>query len=103
MALVTLDTARTHLRSTSTDEDSDILLKLTEAEAIVLDFLNTTETWRTVTAMWTAATLPRQVEAAILLVLAHLYEQRGEDMASDAAVWESVRRLVERTRDPVLA
>lgn len=103
MALVTLATARKHLRPSSTDEDSDVLLKLSQAEAIVLDYLNTTATWRAVTVTWTDATVPRQVEAAILLVLTHLYENRGDNMAPDAALWEAVRRLVDRTRDPVLA
>lgn len=52
---------------------------------------------------WTDATVPFQVQSAILLVLTHLYERRGDDMAPDSALWEAVGRLLVRSRDPAVA
>jgi hypothetical protein len=53
------------------------------------------------TPTWTELTLPGHLQAAILIVLAHLYEHR-EDMTADADVWGAVERLLRRARDPAL-
>lgn len=52
---------------------------------------------------WTEATVPGQVRAAICLWLTHLYEHRGDDMAAEAVLWDATRRLLDRSRDPVVA
>jgi hypothetical protein len=103
MALLTFSTAKKHLRITTTDQDGDLLLKLTQAEAIVLDYLNSSTWWQAVTVTWTAATVPGQVQAAILLVLTHLVEHRGEDAPTEAALSVNVQSLLMRSRDPALA
>lgn len=98
--LVTLDTAKFHLRITDDLHDADVQLKLTQAQAAMLDYLA-----EAVDDTWTAATVPRIVEAAILLYTTHLYEHRGDDMSPsasgstpDAAVWDAIRRLLARLR-----
>lgn len=48
--------------------------------------------------------VPARIQSAVLLMLTHLYEHRGDDdMAIDANLWEAIRRLLERDRDPALA
>ncbi len=51
---------------------------------------------------WTAQTVPADVQHAVLLLLGHLYEHRGDDV-SDAAVWEAIGRLLSSYRMPGLA
>lgn len=57
----------------------------------------------TATVLWTPETVPFQVQAAVLVMLTHLYEHRGDDMASDEQTWAAIRRLLERSRDPAYA
>ena len=52
---------------------------------------------------WTDVTVPTPVKAAILLVLTHLWDHRGEDMAADENLWNAVGRLLARMRDPAVA
>jgi hypothetical protein len=52
---------------------------------------------------WTEATVPPAVRSAVLLMLTHLYDHRGEDMTADEQLWLAVERLLMRHRDPVLA
>jgi hypothetical protein len=101
---VTLDTAKGHLRITTPagdPGDADIQLKLDQADAILLDYLNGANghaiDWLT------PETTPPPVVAAILLMLTRLYEQRGDDEDKDASLWAAVDRLVIRFRDPALA
>lgn len=57
----------------------------------------------TATVLWTDLTVPFQVQASVLLMLTHLYEQRGDDMTTDANLWLAIERLLMRSRDPALA
>lgn len=102
-ALVTLDVAKAHLRITSSDDDDAIQLKAEQASDIVLERCNSTAYWRAITTTWTDVTVPLSVQAAILIVLTHLWEHRGDDMKPDAEVWDAVRRLIGFNSDPVLA
>jgi len=43
---------------------------------------------------WTDLTVPGPVQASVLLLLAHFYEDRGEDLSSDEAVWKAIERLL---------
>lgn len=52
---------------------------------------------------WTNGTVPGPVQSATLLMLGHLYEQRGDDMKTDSDLWEAIGRLLCRLRDPALA
>jgi len=40
---------------------------------------------------------------AVLLMLTHLHDHRGEDMDTDANLWDAIGRLLTRFRDPALA
>lgn len=52
---------------------------------------------------WTDSTAPQPVQSAILLMLTHLYENRGDNMQLDESLWKAVDRLLVRSRDPALA
>lgn len=52
---------------------------------------------------WTDVTVPGPIRSAILLMLTHLYERRGEDMGTDERLWQAIERLLMRSRDPALA
>lgn len=79
--LVTLTTAKRHLRRTDCDTDDDIRMKLAQAQAIVLDYISdeTDATWTATIDGWTDETVPRSVEAAILLQLGYLFRYRGDE------------------------
>jgi hypothetical protein len=55
------------------------------------------------TVVWTDVTVPGPVQASVLLMLTHLYIQRGDNMATDAGLWDAIGRLLMRHRDPTLA
>jgi hypothetical protein len=115
--LVTLTQAKLHLRETGTASDVDIQQKLDHAEALILDYIGSTDTWRTTIAGWLAdpTTTPPVVTAAILVQLGELDRFRGDDetdalpsrlrarneSSDDLSVL--VVELLRRTRDPVLA
>lgn len=104
--LVTLTQAKGQLRITTPALDPGdvvIQLKLDQAEAAVLARCNSTAWWRAITPTWTAATVPLGVQAAILLLLTHLFEHRGDDMTPAREVWTEVDRLIGPSKDPVLA
>jgi hypothetical protein len=103
MALVSLVQAKEHLNITTDDRDHDIHLKMEQASAIVLDRCNSTAWRRVITATWTEVTVPLAVQAAILLVLTHLNENRGDNMVTDAHLWQAVDALISLHKDPVIA
>lgn len=98
MALITLAQAKRHLYVDDDAHNTDILLKVDQASAIILNYLKSQAD-----PTWTDATVPGPVQAATLLMLTHLYEERGDNMASNAALWEAVANLCRRFRDPALA
>jgi hypothetical protein len=97
MALVTLVQAKEHLRITSDDADNDIMLKLTQAEAIILEYLDTRAD-----AAWVPATTPGSVSASILLALTDLHEHRGDEPLSEET-WIAITRLLARKRNAAIA
>lgn len=100
--LVTLIQAKAHLRITlpALDPgDVDIQLKLDQAEAIILRYLKSQAD-----ATWVSpATAPGNVTAAILLLLASLFEMRGDDQTLSEHTWTAIERLLVGIRDPALA
>lgn len=52
---------------------------------------------------WTDLTVPAHIQSAALLMLTHLFENRGDAMQSDDALWQAIGRLLARSRDPALA
>ncbi len=63
----------------------------------------TGEMWVRTAVSWTDATVPVKVKAAAKLMLTHLYENRGDDMKNDEALWQAVKNLIVDMRDPALA
>lgn len=55
-----------------------------------------------VSLTWTQATVPGQVQASVLLLMAHLYDHAGDDMTADEKTWQAIERLLMRSRDPAL-
>jgi Phage gp6-like head-tail connector protein len=82
MSLVSLVDAKAHLRLSVDDlsQDATLTATLAAAEAIILDFLNTTEAMRAITETWDAASVPFEVSAAIKLELGELWRFRGDDV-----------------------
>jgi hypothetical protein len=105
-ALITLTAAKGHLRIDTPDGDPgdvDLQLKVDQASALVLDRCNSTAWWRAITPTWTTENLPAGVQAAMLVMLTHVFEHRGDDMTPDAELWAAVDRLIGPRKDPVLA
>jgi hypothetical protein len=106
MALVTLTNAKLHLRIDYDELDADITLKLAQAEGIIVDRINVSERGRTLTAAWDELTVPVVVQAAILLMLAHLWENRGDGSGGtigggqpDQNIWKAVDLFLTRYLD----
>ena len=86
--LVTLETAKAHLRVLDDDHDDDIALKALSASHIVIDYIQRYDHG------WDAETVPPLVRASVLLVLGALFEDRegGEPLS------RGVQALLERYR-----
>jgi Phage gp6-like head-tail connector protein len=102
LALVTLQRAKAHLRITDNDHDDDITQKMTVASEILVRHLKAQAD-----QAWTTETLPGDVQAAVLVLLAHLYENRGDAesfgvSSKSSAAWDAINRLVAMRRDPAL-
>jgi hypothetical protein len=95
--LVSLADAKAHLRITDTAHDADITQKLETAQEAILAYEGLAAD-----STWTDLTVPRAVKHAILLLLTHYYENRGEDLARDEAVWAAIGRLLALYRDPTV-
>lgn len=102
--LWTLDQAKTHLRITDTDHDADVQQKLDTAQELICAYLGDAAD-----PAWDATTAPKAVTHAVLLLLTHYYEHRGDDMAPtvagatpDADVWKAVQNDLAMYRDPTL-
>jgi hypothetical protein len=103
--LVSLPDAKEHVKVRDTTHDAEIGRFVLAAQNAILDFLK-----RGADPTWTEATLPLHVRAAVLFLLTHMWKHRGDDMSPtesggtpDAAVWESIDRILARSRDPALA
>ncbi len=104
MARVTLAQAAAHLRieanlpGSPQTPDPDLVLKLAQAEAVVLDYIKND-----------APDNSPVINAAILLQLGELWRFRGDDLESQNAKQTSgdlspvVTNLLRRWRDPALA
>lgn len=108
MPILSLQDAKDHIQPGSQDADGDLLLKLEAAEAIVFDYINTTDARRLETALWVdSGTLPPLVRAAILLQLGELYRFRGDDtdgpIQTAGDLSPTITNILRRYRDPVVA
>jgi hypothetical protein len=103
--LITLVDAKDHLKVRDDYHDAEIGRFVLGAQNAILDYLK-----RGADPAWTEATLPLHVRAAVLYLLTHHWKHRGDDMSPtesggtpDADVWDSIDRILARSRDPALA
>lgn len=101
--LVSLEVAKVQLRITDTDHDADVELRRVQATARIAGILK-----EKADATWTDATVPGEVQQAVLLLVSLFYE-RGEvttesagGVPAVAAVYEAVYRLLEPYLGPVV-
>jgi hypothetical protein len=94
-SLLSLDQAKSQLRITDTDSDTELPGMIAAASAIVVSYLKTPTA-----AAYTIDTVPPHVQTAVLLVLASLYEDREGD---NDPIGPAVQSILARDRDPALA
>lgn len=95
-ALITLTQAKDQVEIEHDEKDSAILLKIEEASAIVTDYIKRPDHG------WTDRTVPAHVRAAVRLVFASLWSNRGDGEAPDP-LSATVKSLLHRERDPAVA
>jgi hypothetical protein len=101
ISLVSLEVGKTHLRVDVTDHDADITLKIAQASAIVMRFYKkdvVPDDW-IVNNSPISYDIPADIQAAVLLVLSDLYENREASIANPLS--DAVKSLI--PRDPTLA
>lgn len=127
MRLITLQMAEGHLRrsipssSPPTAAEIDVLSKIEQAEALVIDFVNQRridgDLWAAEVEAWNAneengplVDVPPQVQAAVLVQLKALDRFRGDDTAADetpvdvgAVLHPRAAAYLYRHRDPALS
>ena len=99
--LLTLAEAKAHLYITDSAHDAEVAQKLASAEERILAYLGPAAD-----ASWTPASAPLYVKHAILNLLAHGYEHRGDDLANnraEAIIWKELQNALSFYRDPGLA
>ena len=105
--LISLDVAKVHLRITDHDHDTDVQLKLLQAEESILVYVKPKRTGETRPDWpWTAATLPYPVQAAMLVLLEYLYDAQrsnAESAQDPKKVWAVIEGLVGFYRDRAIA
>lgn len=98
-ALVTMAVAKDHLRIKTPYEDGDIQRKVEQASALIVRRLATAAD-----ATWTPDTVPFEVQASVLLLLGHLWGNRGDaDISIDEALWKAIDRLLVTRVIPAIA
>jgi Phage gp6-like head-tail connector protein len=105
---ITLAVAKQHLRVDHTDDDADITRKLDQANAIVWDYIKHTPDDEAEGAWAPDALQLLIIEAATLMVLSKLYDDRniGEEDNQNVALGyltPQVTATLHRLRDPALA
>ena len=94
--LVDLRTAKEWLRVTHDDEDLMIQRLADQATSLVIDFIKRPDHG------WTAATVPRHVQAAVFHVLKRLYDDPAGEL-DGGPLPQHIKELIWRDRDPALA
>jgi len=103
--LITLEAAKAQLKITGTARDAEVLELMARAEDVILRYLKPELTGEARTDWpWTLATVPPSVQAAILLELAGLDQNRGDDLGErDEKLALAIDRLLAPLRDKALA
>jgi hypothetical protein len=112
MLFVTLQQAKDHLRIDDDDSDTDLTLKITQAEAIVTDYLKVDPVmlegspplWTSTSPLlWSDRDLS-VIQSAVLLVISALYDdEMNRTLADYMGQGGVVALLLARLRDPALA
>lgn len=119
--LVTLAQAKRHLKlsppgSPPTEEDFDVEEKVTQASALIADYVaqrRDTGAWALEVAAWDVTASPPNVppivQAAVLLQVTELYRFRGDDAPGEIPIRTpgflspAVVSLLHRLRDPAIS
>ena len=105
VTLVTLPVAKTHLRVEHSHDDADITLKIDQAGAIVTNYIKRSAGDDDIE--WTTDTVPLDIQAATLIMLSRLYDDRdaGREDGDIALGYlpKSVTAMLHRWRTPALA
>jgi hypothetical protein len=100
--LVPLYRAKAHVRSNE-DDSEDLYYKVEQASGIIMDYLKMTEIpvdWIKTTSPVVYA-IPHNVQAATLLVVSELYENREGSVSNPLS--QAVMDLLHRLRDPAMS
>lgn len=100
MNLVDFDDVKAHLRITGTEEDDNIDRLIMVASSIVMDYLKKTpeEAWGVGDPV--VVTVPGVVQAATMLIIGELYQERESE---SSPISPGVEALLRRQRDPAIA
>ena len=96
--MVSLEQAKLALHITDPARDAEVSMYLGQATALINQYIGPVR-------------LPDApvdiVDAAVLKLLSHLFEHRGDDAGSvfgpDAKIWETLSEFLMRTRDPAVS
>jgi hypothetical protein len=92
-----------HLTSVPSLNGSHVVSNVTADSFTIPVAVTTAGTGGMASIAWTEDSVPKHIQAAVKLMLAHLWEHRGDDHRLDADVWMGIERLLIRSRDPALA
>jgi hypothetical protein len=96
--LITIEQAKQQLRIDFDDQNADLQMKMEQASDIIVDYLKKPDHG------WNTETVPKTVQAAILLVLTALFDDRDGSGEGDYITPNGpVARLLARHRDPAIA
>jgi hypothetical protein len=96
--LITLADAKEHLKIWDDDHNADVAVKVSQASGIVVEYLGTDAD-----DTWTYATVPSSIQAAVMIALGYLYENRGDELKNDDAFWAAIGRYTLRRKALVFA
>lgn len=92
-----------HISSVPSLNGSHVISDVTASSFTIPKAVTTAGTGGSVSIAWDEDTVPWPVQAAVFVMLTHLFENRGDDMGADETLWKALERLLGRMRDPALA
>lgn len=101
MAYVTVERAKSHLNIDHDSDDTLLQSMILQGSAIVADYLKIGEDVYDV--LGSPSGVPYVIEAATLLVIGSLYENRDGSEDAPQPLSQAVKDLLHRQRDPAIA
>ena len=92
-----------HVDSVPPLNGSHVISGVTSTTFTVPFAVTTAGTGGTASIPWTVDTVPAHVKSAVLLMLTHLVEHRGDDMEHDEHLWQAIDRVLARSKRPTFA